>query len=277
MLNIAHRGGGSIAPENTLEAADKAFKNRAHMWELDVQLTAEGVPILMHDDSLQRTTDVEGVFPDRTDYCVNSFFLAEIKELDAGSWFIETDPFGEIARGKVPQAALRSYKGTEVPTLKEALELTKSRGWRVNVELKTGEGNPIAKEKRKTLVHKVAEVIGEVGPLSRIVVSSFEKELLKDFKCELPEIELALIIDGPVEDPYKDRSEVWGGLNFPASAIEDGKLRHQLRELASSGTKIMLWTINDRDNLRKVARTSWIEGIITDYPQRLTQIAQPLD
>ena len=91
-MNLAHRGARSIAPENTLVAGRKAFEAGADMWEFDVQLTADKKPIVVHDRTLTRTTNVEEVFPDRSCYKVDDFTLAEIKQLDAGSWFVREDP-----------------------------------------------------------------------------------------------------------------------------------------------------------------------------------------
>src|SRR6056297_3325387 len=101
MINIAHRGAGSIAPENTLIAARKAHALGADYWEFDVQLTGDHRLILMHDDTLERTTNVEEVFPNRTSYRVGNFTLEEIRTLDAGSWFVNDDPFGEVEKGNV--------------------------------------------------------------------------------------------------------------------------------------------------------------------------------
>ena len=91
-LNVAHRGASSIAPENTLEAAQRAFEAGADMWELDVHLSRDRQLVVIHDDDLRRTTNVEQVFPHdprkRTRYRVRDFDLPELRRLDAGSWFI---------------------------------------------------------------------------------------------------------------------------------------------------------------------------------------------
>ncbi|HFD40915.1 MAG TPA: glycerophosphodiester phosphodiesterase, partial [Anaerolineae bacterium] len=92
VVNIAHRGARSLAPENTLVAARKALAVGADLWETDVAVTADGELILFHDDSLVRTTDAERRFPDRAPWTFTTFSLAEIRSLDAGSWFVETDP-----------------------------------------------------------------------------------------------------------------------------------------------------------------------------------------
>ena len=101
VLIVAHGGARSLAPENTLAAARKALEVGADMWELDVGVTADGELILFHDDSLARTTNARQVYPDRAPWTFTTFTLAELGALDFGTWFVETDPFGQIAVGAV--------------------------------------------------------------------------------------------------------------------------------------------------------------------------------
>ena len=93
----------SIAPQNTLAAGRAAFAIGADVWGVDVRRTADGVFVLMHDATLERTTNVEEVFPDRAPWPVDAFTLDEIRRLDAGSWFVDKDRlpprFAPIARG----------------------------------------------------------------------------------------------------------------------------------------------------------------------------------
>ena len=101
VTNIAHRGARSIAPENTLLAAKRAYEIGADLWETDVTVTSDDHLILMHDNLLLRTTNVSRCFPDRKDQPVHQFSLQEIRALDAGSWFLDQDPFGQIAANMV--------------------------------------------------------------------------------------------------------------------------------------------------------------------------------
>lgn len=81
---IAHRGSSGVAPENTLAAVEKAITQRSNWFEIDIQRTADGQLVLMHDRDLRRTTNVEEVFPERRLAPVGSFTLAELQKLDAG-------------------------------------------------------------------------------------------------------------------------------------------------------------------------------------------------
>ena len=98
---IAHRGARSLAPENTLAAARKAHGLGADLWETDVAVTADDQLVLMHDDAMTRTTNVADIFPERVPAAFSTSSLAEIRSLDAGSWFERDDPFGQVAAGAV--------------------------------------------------------------------------------------------------------------------------------------------------------------------------------
>jgi glycerophosphoryl diester phosphodiesterase len=97
---IAHRGSSGAAPENTLAAVRLAIAQKSDVVENDIQRTRDGELVIMHDLTLARTTDVEQVFPDRAPWHVRDFTLAEIKQLDAGSWFAP-----EFAGERVPTLA----------------------------------------------------------------------------------------------------------------------------------------------------------------------------
>src|SRR3954452_7141634 len=90
---VAHRGASALAPENTLEAARLGWEAGADAWEFDVQMTRDGVPVIIHDESLLRTTDVAARFAGdprgRDGFCVSDFDFDEIRILDAGSWFVD--------------------------------------------------------------------------------------------------------------------------------------------------------------------------------------------
>ncbi|XP_070538191.1 glycerophosphodiester phosphodiesterase domain-containing protein 5-like isoform X2 [Ptychodera flava] len=92
-LLVGHRGAMEIAPENTLISFQKAVENKVHGFESDVRISADGVPFLLHDETLLRTTNVETVFPSRKNEPGTSFNISDLKKLDAGSWYLEQDPF----------------------------------------------------------------------------------------------------------------------------------------------------------------------------------------
>lgn len=82
----------------------------------------------MHDETLERTTNIAEVFPDRVDEDASNFTIGELKQLNAGLWFIQTDPYDTITQGLVSQSQLSINQGQQIPTLAEILEVVKDRG-----------------------------------------------------------------------------------------------------------------------------------------------------
>ncbi len=167
-LNIAHRGARSLAPENTLAAARKGLEIGADLWELDVAVTADGELVVIHDDTLERTSNAAQVYPDRRPWLVNTFSLAELRKLDFGSWFNQTDPFKQIAAGAVTQEMQQRYVGEPIPTLREALVFTRDNHWRVNVEIKDATSTP----GDQAVAEKVVALIEELGMVNQVLISS---------------------------------------------------------------------------------------------------------
>ena len=132
-LVVAHRGARGHAPENTLTAAALGYAVQADLWELDANYTKDGKLVVMHDDTLVRTTDVETAFPGRPSYRVCDFTLDEIKSLDAGSWYAGRDQFGRVAAGDAafsPRLAgfvLDAFGTGEVSTTDTELDLLSAR------------------------------------------------------------------------------------------------------------------------------------------------------
>jgi glycerophosphoryl diester phosphodiesterase len=179
-LIIAHRGDSFHAPENTLEAARLGWEAGADAWEFDVQMTRDGVPVILHDESLLRTTDVATRFAGdprgRHGFRISDFDLEEIRALDAGSWFVD-DGGPRSARdfGTVDQlgpAEIDHYRSGSVliPTLEEALIFTREQGWLANVELKSFPDRPPG------LVERALEIIEATSTADRVLISSFDHD-----------------------------------------------------------------------------------------------------
>lgn len=268
-LNIAHRGASSLAPENTLAAARKALELGADAWEIDVQLTKDGELILMHDETLERTTNAPQLFPNRHPWRVRDFTLEEIKRLDAGSWFIEQDPFGEIAAGHISREELESYRGEPVPTLREALEFTKEHDWLVNVELKLPKVEAAeARRLGEEMLGKALTLIRELGLEDRVLISSFDHSLIYKLKRRAPGIAGALLIATALRDPVGYMAQAGADVYSP------GRLAFQaeaVRKLRDAGYGVIVWTINDPEEMGRMLEAG-VTGIITDYPQRLREL-----
>ena len=179
---IAHRGASRVAPEETLAAYQTAIRQRADVIEGDVQLTKDGHMVLMHDDTLAGTTNVDQVFPGRADARVGAFTLDEIKQLDAGAWF------------------LPEFAGAEIPTVAEVLDLVNSRRVGITFELKAAEYSP-------GVASKLAAELSERGLVDesrtwrgayQMMVHSRSKEALRELDAALPELPLLYLTGGPM-------------------------------------------------------------------------------
>ena len=138
---LAHRGLTSLAPENTLAAGKLAAKVGADGWEVDVRMSVDGELFLMHDGNFIRTTNIADIFPTRKNDDVSTFTIAEIRQLDAGSWFIEDDPYQIFGFGKFDPLDYDKYCGLKIPTLKEVINLTKKHNLILDLDLKSVSSN----------------------------------------------------------------------------------------------------------------------------------------
>lgn len=268
-LNIAHRGARSLAPENTLAAARKALSVGADLWETDLAITADGKAILFHDDSLARTTDVKTRYPHRSPWTFTNFTLSEIKTLDAGSWFIKSDPFGQIAAGAVSSKEQAKYLGEKIPTLEEGLLFTKKHDWRINLELKRlppPMGN-------FSVVDSVLRLVYELKiKKSSIIISSFHHSWLQELKKRDPKIEVAALLGYHESEPLH-----WNDLNFNAYSVRSNLItEHQVQALSKKGIAVNIFTINEETDMLRFIK-SGANGIITDFPQRLSKLQSPSD
>ncbi len=263
VLNIAHRGACSLAPENTLAAARKALEAGADMWEVDVAVTSDGQLVLMHDDSLARTTDVETRFPNREPWTFTTFTEAELETLDAGTWFVETDPFGEIRAGHVSQEEQAHYRGEHIPTVREALRFTKEHHWRINLELKA---LPAPLE-NYPVVESVLRLVEEEGAEDCVVISSFQHRWLRQARARNPRIEIAALIG------YGEAQDVdWETLEFPTYNLRLSlATRERIERLRAAGKGVNVWVVNDEEDMRRLIEWG-VTGIFTDYPQRLAKV-----
>jgi glycerophosphoryl diester phosphodiesterase len=188
-----HRGSPGIAPEETLASYKQALAERAEVLEGDVQLTSDGQMVLVHDDTLVRTTDAETVFPDRTPWRVGQFTLAEIKRLDAGSWFHSR------------------YAGQRVPTVRELLELNRGRAG-LTLELKAPANSPGVGAKLADELKRAGLADGKVlrSGAYRVKVHSRDEAALREFRQGAPKVQLAVLTGGRMlDDAALDRLAGW--------------------------------------------------------------------
>lgn len=260
-MNIAHRGARAVCPENTILAAGMGLAYGAHMWELDVSMTKDGKLVVMHDDTLARTTNVAArpEFAGRAPWRVCDFTRAELRTLDAGAWYTQTDPFGQIAAGAVDEDDLASFTGLVIPTLREALEFTRDAGWCVNVEIKD-HAHLIG---HNTIVEATLDCIREMDMVESVLLSSFQHRYLMEASVLMPEVSLGVLVE---EAHAADPVDLVRSLNAHAyhPSLELTKEDDVVR-LRDAGFGVNVWTVNDALTMEELA--SWgVTGLFTDFP-----------
>lgn len=266
-LAIAHRGARSIAPENTLAAARKAHELGADRWETDITVTSDGVLILFHDETLERTTDAAEIFGSSAGLHPSRFTLKELNRLSPGKRFLETDPFKTVKDGTISRVDLEAFKAERIPTLTQALELTRDLDWSVNVELK--ELPPLMNG--FPMVREVIDAIMKSGiPLERVVISSFYHPWLNEIRSIKPSLELQALI-GAWSDQFLDQeASGFHTINPDVSRMDN----QQILRAKASGIRLNLYTVNRAPDMERLIRLN-VDGIITDYPQVLVPMLRP--
>jgi len=256
---IAHRGAKSIAPENTLAAAKIAYETGADLWETDVNATRDKHLVLFHDKTLLRCTNVLSRFPSRPSYLVRDFSLEDILSLDAGSYFVEADPFCQISAGNVTKKALSSFKKEPVPTLEQGLLFTKKMKWKVNLDLKdyfSASGDLLVPDQALDMIYRTRI------PLNRVVISSFNHDWLKRVMKKEPDIEVQALVGTKDADSLDFGNWIFPTYNANARLIDPD----QIKLLKAKGRKINLFTVNDPKEFSRFVKLG-VDGIITDFPQ----------
>ncbi|ROQ91130.1 glycerophosphodiester phosphodiesterase [Desulfosoma caldarium] len=233
----AHRGGAALGPENTLETAMLGFQAGAHFWELDVQLSADGVPVVIHDETLARTTDAPVLYPQRRPWSVWDFTQAELETFAAipGVW--------------------------RIPTLREALAVTRRLQWLVNVEIKG------RAEHHDRLVRETLALITELDMVPRVLLSSFHLGVLRRCREMHQEVKLGVVVKEAVKDPVRLVQDVKAFSFHPA---QRHLRRETVRRCREAGVPVIAWTVNDAASAQKLH--GWgVSAVISDRPHELIE------
>ena len=245
---VAHRGSSGAAPENTLAAVRLAISQKADVVENDIQRTRDGELVIMHDTTLARTTDVEQVFPDRTPWAVGDFTLAEIKQLDAGSWF-------------APE-----FAGERVPTLAEWVNAVGEQAGML-LEPKAPELYPgIEADLDKEL--RSLPAFNRALKADRVVVQCFNHAWLRVYKDRAPDVPVGLLYGNKPTAAEIAAAATWAQQVNPALGAID---QSTVDEIHTQGMEAHVWTVNAGTDMRRAI--NWhVDGIITNYPQVLRDI-----
>ena len=261
---IAHRGARSLAPENTIAAAGKAFELGADLWETDVAVTKDEHLILFHDYSLKRTTDAQKKFSNRGSLVFIDYTLDELRQLSPGIRFLETDPFHQIREGAVSIDDQNAFKIEKIPTLEQALLFTRKLNWKVNLELK------ILPERFKDfpVTKRVIALIRHLEiDFKHVIISSFHHPWLREVQSMEPAIEIQALVGRSVTEPLDFQDYSFDVYNVRSSLIRGA----QIVELKKRGKRINLFTVNKPHDMMRFMEAG-VDGLITDFPQRLVSI-----
>jgi glycerophosphoryl diester phosphodiesterase len=231
---IAHRGYSAVAPENTLPALAAAVHGGATLVEFDVRTTADGVPVVIHDRTVDRTTTGTGHVWDLT--------AAEIAALDAGSWFSP------------------AYAGVRVPTLAEALALLAPGTHGVLLEIK--------RPATPAQVKEIVELVGAHGLRDRTIVQSFDPEVVRLTRESTPDLRRGLLrlrFEADTEELARELGVVCCN---PSVADVLGEPA-TVASLRAAGVELMPWTANDMAEWPALAAAG-VAGLITDRVAELT-------
>ena len=237
VLITAHRGNSSVAPENTLPAFQSALDAKSDLIELDYFHSADGVPVVIHDEILDRTTNAEEVFG-KPKLLIGNLKLADIDKLDVGLWFSET------------------FEGTKLPTLTASLELIQS-GSVTLIERKGGDA--------KTLV----KLLEEHKLLDKVVVQAFDWEFVAECRRLAPQLALGALCGKPAS-----AEQLRGAAKTGADLIVWNHEKigpAQIQQIHALGKKAWVYTVDDPDRAKALIAAG-IDGIITNKPAEMLKL-----
>jgi glycerophosphoryl diester phosphodiesterase len=233
-LWIAHRGAGKLAPENTLAAFRVGAGHGYRAFECDVKLSADGVPFLLHDSTLDRTTPERGVAGVR--------MWTELSRLDAGGWHS------------------RAFAGEPIPTLDAIAAFCKRSGHALNIEIKPTEGQEA--QTGTEVAHAAARLWA--GQLVPPLLSSFAPASLAAAKAAEPQVPRALLLES-LREGWFDEAQALGCVAVVTNhRCMDAAV---IAQLHAAGLRALVYTVNDAERAQQLLALG-IDGIITNAVDR---------
>lgn len=229
---IGHRGCAGYAPENTLEAIHTAADMGIDWVELDVKLTKDEIPIIFHDETLERTTNTSGNVAEKT--------YKELQELDCGSWYGE------------------SFIGVKIPTLEEAIEVLIDRGLGLNLEIKPCPG------RERDTAEVALDLLSTIwDDHDRLLISSFQHVSLESALEIAEDWHRGFLLPEEWPENWAEMAEYLqvSTINVNASSIK----REQIESAMDMEKQILAYTVNEPDQARVLQ--SWgVDGFFSDTP-----------
>jgi len=237
-LWIAHRGAGKLAPENTLAAFRLGASHGYRAFECDVKLSADGVPFLLHDATLRRTSNGKGIAGNQD--------WAALARLDAGSWHS------------------RSYAGEPLPSLEAIAAFCLGNGHALNIEIKPTPGTEALTG--RTIALEAARLWRGAAALP--LLSSFEPDALRAAQAAAPELPRALLLDS-LRTGWFDEARALGCAAIVTNyAVMDAAVVAQVH---AAGMRALVYTVNDPAEVARLGGIG-IDGIITDAVDRFSPV-----
>ncbi len=236
--NFAHRGFSANFPENTLLAFEKAIEAGAEGIEFDVHLTRDGIPVIHHDEKLERTTNGTGL--------IGKYTFDELQQLDASGKF----------KGLVPPQ--------RIPSLRQYFELVSGANIISNIELKN---NVI---QYPEIEQRVLDLIEEFNAQGDVIVSSFNHYSIRSFKKLAPEIQTGVLEESQIVNPGEYAKSLKAENYHPYFHSLTDEI---IQNLHAHQIKINAWTINDSNDMLAAIKMK-LDGIITNYPDILSKLLQ---
>jgi len=229
---IAHRGASHVAPENTVAAIGLAAELEAVAVEFDVHQTGDGVPVIIHDHTLMRTTDGRGKVRDKT--------LAELQDFDAGAWFSA------------------QFAGQKIPSLEEGLVALGDQSVAC-IEIKS----------RKNMMDQVQQALRSTGTLERAVIFSFHGSQVRASKAAMPDVPALLLIDPKTASRYSTQSALDATKAARADLVGlDHRAvdRNIVQALQQAGYPVFVYTVDLLPDIERMVDLG-VDGIISNRPR----------
>jgi glycerophosphoryl diester phosphodiesterase len=249
-LVIAHRGGRSLGPESTLYTYRKAVQLGVDVLEIDIRSTKDGQLIILHDDTVARTTNASGP--------VENFSLVDLKKLDAAHRWSPNNS----------QTFPLRNKGVQIPTLAEVFNAFPQT--KMNLEIK---------DPRSSTIQALCRLIRDHRMTQKVMVASFDADSLKEFRSVCPQVATsagaseAMLFYGLqkvyLEAAYSPDAQA---LQVPETFRDLRVINRRFVEAAHArNMRVQVWTVNDVDAMQRLLNLG-VDGIMTDYPQRLMEL-----
>jgi glycerophosphoryl diester phosphodiesterase len=249
-LVIAHRGGRSLGPESTLYTFQRAVDIGVDVLEIDVQSTKDGHLVILHDGTLDRTTNATGE--------VNNYTLAELKKFDAAyRW-----------SPKNGRAYPLQNKQVKIPTLVEVFETFPET--RLNIEIK---------ESQPDVIPSLCHLIRDYHMTKKVMVASFDAGALKRFRAMCPEVATSAGSTEAILFYSLQKMHMEASYSPDARALQVPEYfvglqvvnRRFLEAAHARNMRVHVWTVNDIDSMKRLLKLG-VDGIMTDYPDRLLEL-----